>query len=126
MPNTSDYQKQVFPVIATHTAVDVLLSELLGKESNGYINPFGKRFEAILKLPRTVRLEYLNATPVTTHAYNVWGTTTLWPVIVACSDYTHPHEIPNGTIIMLPESRLMLNILKEENPNSIANTIITF
>jgi hypothetical protein len=118
-------QGAVYTSIATYTAPDVLLQNLL-EGNSGLITPFGKKFTSILQLPRPIRVEYSNSKPVTTLSFEIWGTTALWPVIVACSDYIHPHEIPTGEVFYVPDVNGIISIIKSDSKESLSGKVITF
>ena len=125
MPKLTEFQKTIYPNIASSSVPDLLLSEFLATEDY-QISPFSKKFQKLLELPRPLRLEYLTLTPVTTYSYQIWGTSSLWYLIVACSDYNHPHEIPSKTLIYVPTLQSILGVIKTESSNSLAGKVITF
>jgi len=97
---------QNYPIISSQVSTKFLIAqffEALEYENDQYwLNIHDKRVEALIGLPRLGRLQYDTSMPVTTNCFDFYGTTSLWWLVVLCSEYTHPHEIPTGTTINLP------------------------
>lgn len=60
--------------------------------------------EGIFDSIRTVQSIKYTGTPLTTIADAVYGTTTLWWVILQYNGYLHPDEIPNGAQLLIPSA----------------------
>lgn len=79
----------------------------------------------LLKLPREGELIYHNAKPVTTHSQIYYNTVSLWWLIVACSDYVHPHCIPTNTLIKVPVLNVISSYLSKDVNVGLSGKIIT-
>jgi len=99
-------QDNIYKLLSSNVAVKFLIEEFFPEADYGneniWIDVHDKKVMSLLKLPRNGLLTYNNSKSLTTHSNEAYGTTTLWWLIVMCSDYLHPHEIPTGTLIALP------------------------
>src|ERR1051325_8441577 len=98
-------QQALYEMFSTNIGFKYLIEQFFGEisDANGkWIDIHDKRVMKILSLPRNGIIIYNNSIPVTTHSSKAYGTTSLWWLIVACSDYTHGHEIPTNTEIRIP------------------------
>lgn len=50
---------------------------------------------------------YDGSKPITTIAYELYGSTTLWYVIVYVNGFIHPDEIPYGSKMMVPTTKAL-------------------
>lgn len=73
-----------------------------GDDGKWWVDPFDPRMVALLKLPRTQRVLYDGRFPITTFSSRVYGNTSLWMLVLLCSGYIHPHQIPANSYIRLP------------------------
>lgn len=97
--------------------LEKMLGSEVGEDGEVWIDPFNPNIMEMLSLPRTVRINYDGSTPVTTISKRIYGNTSLWFLIVACSDYLHPHQIPKGHIIMVPSGDAVVSYLKDTTEN---------
>ena len=120
--------KQIYPRLSSNVTTKFLISEFFEtieyEEGEYWLNIHDKRVNTLLKLPRTGNLLYDTSLPVTTNCYNYYSTTSLWWLVVACSDYTHPREIPAQTIIPVPDLQLIQSTF-ETAYTGLRNKVIT-
>lgn len=88
-----------------------------------WIDPASPKFVQFLKLPRTVEYKH-DGSAVTSISFKLYGTTSLWWLIISCSPYLHPHQIPTGEIIMLPDFMSIRTLVKEVVESNIGKEII--
>lgn len=79
-----------------------LMASYQGEDGRDWIDIADKTFVDLVSLPRTQRLVYDGVEPLTTVSERIYGNTSLWILILACSDHIHPHQIGRGEIILLP------------------------
>jgi len=115
-------QETFVTFLSSGTSKQLRLSTVL-EINNDWINPCSPKFIKLLKLPRVISVTYRN-TPITSMSQRIYGTTSLWYLIVACSGYLHQHEIPNGENILLPDPISVATALKETAESNVGKTII--
>lgn len=101
-------EKQLFPELSTHfdsksmrgPKMDVYTNELGEK----WIDPLTPDFLRFLRAPYATKLHsYDGSLPITTLSYRYYGTTSLWYLILYANGYMHPHEIPSGAALKIPD-----------------------
>lgn len=98
------------------------LSSILRSDA-GWTNPCDPKFITLLKLPRVVEYTYRGES-ITYASYKVFRTTSLWFLVVACSGYLHPHQIPRNAIINLPSVQSILTAIQAKVESNVGKTII--
>lgn len=93
-----------------------LLATYIGEDDKAWVDPLDPDFMNLLKLPRTIRFEY-SGKPLTTVSQNVYGNSSLWFLILCCTPYYHPHQIPRGEIISVPSVDVLLAYFKNTAEN---------
>lgn len=51
--------------------------------------------------------------PITTVSYNLYGTTSLWSVILYLNGFMHPDELPPGTTLIVPSRNAVDSIINK-------------
>lgn len=107
----------VYRVLSSHSHPDFRLGSLAqsytGADGQSWIDPMSPNLVKLLNLPRTDRYVYAKRKPLTTVSFEVYGNTSLWFLILSCTDYIHPHQIPIGEVILLPSVTAVGALLKE-------------
>lgn len=116
---TKQQLEEVYSILSPNYSSQYLLEQYFPVadygDENKWVDIHNKLIMNLLKLPRQGSLLYNNAKPVTTHSYSYYGTVSLWWLIIYCSDYVHPHCIPNNTIIKVP----LLNVVSSYLSNDV-------
>lgn len=127
MINSEELDKQ-FNLEAAHKYIssgvnqDLRLSSVIRPE-NGWVNPCDVKFVKLLKLPRPI--EYVHFGDALTAVSGMYyRTTSLWYLVLACSGYLHPHQIPRNTTIHLPTRVSVMTALEEQPKSNVGKTII--
>lgn len=114
--------EKLYSFLSTGTYKPFRLSSIL-ESSESWINPCNPKFIQLLKLPRTIEYTH-NSEALTTVSKKIYGTTSLWYLILACSKYLHQDEIPNREIILLPDITSITTIIQEQVESRVGKTII--
>lgn len=93
-----------------------LLASYTGEDDKAWVDPLDPDFMNLLKLPRTVRFEH-KSEPLTTVSQKIYGNTSLWFLILCCTPYYHPHQVPRGEIIIVPSVDVLLSYFKDTTEN---------
>lgn len=122
-------QKIYYKLLSTQSTFNYLIQQYFDiadfDEDQQWINIHSPKVMSLLRLPRTLPATFNNSIPVTTQSNKLYGTTSLWWLIIMCSDYVHPSCIPTGTIIMLPTAEQIQSQLVEETYNGLRGQIVT-
>lgn len=127
MIRSEDLDKK-FNLEAAHRFISSGVNEILRMSSvlraeDGWINPCDPKFIKLLKLPRSI--EYIHfGDSLTSVSGMYYKTTSLWYLVLACSGYLHPHQIPRNTSIFLPTRMNVLTALEEQPETNVGKTII--
>ena len=111
-----------FTFLASTTHKPYRLSSTLQVEA-GWINPCDPKFIKMLKLPRPIEYFYTGEA-ITSISHRVYSTTSLRYLVMACSGYLHPHEIPRNVSIQLPDPTNVDLVLQEPKESNIGKMIV--
>lgn len=110
--------------LAAYSIKEIQQSFLFESSDSDWVNPFTELFKAIIKQPRSITMIYETSVPVTTQSAFIYGTMSMWTIIVACSGYLHPQQIPQGTKIRLPSLDAVYSVVKKERETLAGKTIV--
>lgn len=74
-----------------------------------WVDPLDPELMSRLRFKESDMLDYAydGVTPITNISYNLYGTTTLWYVIVYVNGLLNPLEIPGGTVLKVPKKDVL-------------------
>lgn len=76
---------------------------------------------SIVQTSSTGTIVWTGAVPITTIAYNTYGNTTVYWLILAFNGFTSVDDIPIGTLLELPSLSLINSLISNTNTNSPTN-----
>lgn len=112
--NTAYLRTRLMPSV-THklkAALD-LTYEPDSKFNKQWVDPLSPVLLKLRKLDKGAmqRITYTGQ-PITSLAYQLYGTTSLWYVLLLINGHAHPQEIPNGAVLYVPNLRDLEGLLK--------------
>ncbi len=127
---TQEQLDAVYKILSPNCVPQYLLNRYFPEADYGddtkWVDLHNKLIMNLLKLPRDGELLYQNSKPITTHSQQFYGTTSLWWLIIACSDYVHPHCIPTNSTIKVPVLNIINSYLSKDINTGLSGKIITF
>lgn len=119
----------LYRVLSTNSNPQFLLEKLIPKleyaDGSVWIDPMHPQFERFLSLPRLNQFEYNSSMPITTQSFQIYGTTSLWWLILCCSEAVHPHCIPNKAVILVPTAQAIVAQIKKSMDRGIVGSVVT-
>lgn len=124
--NTAYLRTKLMPAV-THklqAALD-LTYEPDSKFNKQWIDPLSPVFRQLRKLDKDAMQRFTyTGQPITSVAYQLYGTTSLWYVLLSVNGYAHPHEIPKGAVLYVPNLRDLEALLKAASTKSLRGEIV--
>lgn len=79
------------------------------------LNPTFKRLRRLKK--KDMQAVTYDGKPITTVAFQAYGTTSLWWVLMYVNGHVHPHEIPRGSVLYIPAMADLAPIIETTTPS---------
>lgn len=90
------------------------LSESFDPVLGAWVDPLTVDMQSLLNMTDTrTPIQWTSNMKITTLSYQVYGTTSLWAIILYLNGYSHPDEIPAGATLLLP-SQSAIDSLKSD------------
>lgn len=103
--------------VSTNASVQHLWSRLLeeGEDTltGAWVDPLTLDMELLRNVSSLTPVQYVENTRITTLSYNLYGTTSLWAVLLYLNGYMHPDEIPPGATLLVPSLSDINDIMKK-------------
>lgn len=116
MPNVENKAKRLLD----------LFYEPESKYNKDWIDPLSSPMRRILKLNKAQMQRVIYAgTPISTLSQQVYGTVSLWYVILMINGYCHPQEVERGATLYLPSRQQLDGILKTSAPTARGSIVRT-
>lgn len=94
-------------------------------EAKEWVDPLDPRLLNLLSHDTPFTKYTYNSESMTTLSYLNYGTTSLWWLILMFNGFLHPHDIPSGYELKIPQLSFILAKIKSKAVNSIAGKIVT-
>ena len=81
------------------TFLDECTDPVLG----AWVDPLSVKVHLLLEAKKTMMpIQLTEKKPITTLSWELYGTTSMWAVILYLNGYMHPDEIPPGATLLVP------------------------
>lgn len=110
--------QQEAEAVSTFADAAYLWSTLLGETDDpvtgAWVDPITVDVQQLLELSKDTKpVQYTRGTKITTLSYQMYGTTSLWAVLLYLNGYQHPDEIPAGAVLNIPSKASLNRVLIE-------------
>lgn len=90
-----------------------------------WVDPLSPLYAKLLATEiETTPYTYTGHEPITTVCYKIYGTTSLWHVVLYVNGHMHPQEIPTGSVLNMPTLEFIERFVRDnlEQANSLVGT----
>lgn len=97
---------RLFPLVEANTVDPDPINQL------EWLDPLDLAYSNALNKTRTIGPHRYMGEPITTVAYQHYGSTSAWHVILSFNGYLHQDEIPSGTDLEIPDLQQFLEMYR--------------